>query len=94
MTSVIPESLAVQQDLRAATEAAWRDSESRNTYARGESLGDLPKVTQDTWEADARTAILSYLRARRDREHTTNGQSSRWWALCWEIEKLEGACPA
>lgn len=94
MSTAIPEGLAVQQDLRTATEAAWDDSETRNTYRRGERLGDLPPATQRSWTADTRAGCLAYLRARRDREHATNGQSSRWWALCWEIEKLEGACPA
>ncbi len=90
---VIPERVAVAEDLRTATAAAWDDSQRRHTYPSGERLDDLPPQTQASWEADTRAGVLAYLRARQAREHATNGPSSRWWALGWEIEQLERACP-
>lgn len=72
----------------AATEAAWQDNERRNPYPSRQAFGDLPRQTQDSWLADTRAAVRAYLAERAEHEHRRNGQSSRWWALAWELEQI------
>lgn len=72
----------------AATEAAWKDNERRNPYPSAQAFRDLPEQTQQSWIADTRAAIRAYLAERALQEQKRNGQSSRWWALAWELEQI------
>lgn len=74
--------------IAGAAEAAWEDQKRRITYPSDERFTDLPEQTQRLWIAASRASIEHYLNHRQQAEHDRNGQSSRWWAIAWELEQI------
>ncbi len=80
--------------LAGAAAAAWDDQKRSITYPSDERFTDLPDLTQRLWIAASRASIEHYLKLRMQAEHVRNGQSSRWWALAWELEQMRKESPA